>query len=434
MEHYQQFIDNLIALKSYYQNQVEQYDRLAAESKEQLNHVNALLFDQLQRQYKQHSSNSNTEDTSETTAITHDIKALVFESVPQNISSPELPEVDSNLAILKPLAFEPKLNDTSARTETEAITHDSTLAPATSPPNSSPPLSPVVELNSGILESPPLQVEPELKEPIGLTTDSASSEQHSAANITESPPPISQPLEALGQAFETLKPSVADSAVMAATNNVEQTQPPTASTVAASIERQHYIAPLKTLLRKEYQHLTKSEAVENFLQNNEGKAFHIDEITRSLHGDLGVEAIRAERSRMNDTLRKGVKKGLWSAVPNRDKYYTIDLNSLKSTAKQQELPPQSPLKSTPTPPSKYSDLLKAPYRHLGLNDAVAIVVQENVGEILTPARVTKDLFGDVSQTAFTKAQVMVGKYLRAGAKLGLWQRVPGQLAQYILEK
>lgn len=416
MEHYQQFIDNLIALKSYYQNKVAEYDRLAAESKEQLNHVNALLFDQLQRQYKQHSSDSNIEDRSETTTS-------AFES-PQNILPPELPELPAN---------EPKLSDTTARTETEAS------APLADPQNTSPPLSPVVELDSGILESPQLQVEPDLKEPIGLTTDSASSEQHSATNITNesNQPPVveatnSEPFEAVvEQAFESLESSDADLAVTAATNNVEQTQPPTASTVSGSIERQHYIAPLKTPLRREYQHLTKSEAVENFLHNNEGKSFHIDEITRDLHGDLGVEAIRAERSRMNDTLRKGVKKGLWSAVPNRDKYYTIDLNSLKSTAKQQ-LPPESPFKSDPTPPN--SDLLKARYRHLGLNEAVAIVVQENPGEILTPERVTKDLLGDVSQTTFTQTQDKVSRYLRTGAKLGLWQRVPGQLAQYILEK
>ena len=71
---------------------------------------------------------------------------------------------------------------------------------------------------------------------------------------------------------------------------------------------------------------------------------------------------------------------------------------------------------------------------MGLNEAVAIVVQENPGEILTPERVTKDLLGDVSQTTFTQTQDKVSRYLRTGAKLGLWQRVPGQLAQYILEK
>jgi len=69
---------------------------------------------------------------------------------------------------------------------------------------------------------------------------------------------------------------------------------------------------------------------------------------------------------------------------------------------------------------------------MGLSQAVEVFVQENAGEILTPERVTRDLFGDVSETALTKAQAQVSKRLRDGAKLGLWQRVPGQLAQYIL--
>jgi hypothetical protein len=73
--------------------------------------------------------------------------------------------------------------------------------------------------------------------------------------------------------------------------------------------------------------------VENFLQSNVGKTFHIDEITRALHGDLGALAIRAERSRMYDTLKKGTDKGLWSAVPNKKNCYTIDLKLVQSLAK-----------------------------------------------------------------------------------------------------
>ena len=198
-------------------------------------------------------------------------------------------------------------------------------------------------------------------------------------------------------------------------------------------ERSRHTAPLKTPLLPPYQHLTKSEAVENFLQSNEGKTFHIDEITRALHGDLGDKAIEAERSRMYDTLRKGIKKGLWSAVPNSLNYYTIDLNSLKSKAKQQQLLLKSPQGSTPTRRSKYSDSLLPPYQHMSLNEAIELIMKENAGEIFTPERVTKDFFGDMSETVLALAQAQVNRCLRDGAKLGLWQRLPGQQAQYILE-
>lgn len=65
--------------------------------------------------------------------------------------------------------------------------------------------------------------------------------------------------------------------------------------------------------------------MEKLLQDNEDKTFHIDEIISGLHGDLDAEAIKTERSGMYDTLKKGVAKGLWSAIPNSNKYYTIDL-------------------------------------------------------------------------------------------------------------
>ncbi len=136
---------------------------------------------------------------------------------------------------------------------------------------------------------------------------------------------------------------------------------------------------------------------------------------------------------MYDTLKKGTTKGLWSAVPNSLNYYTIDLNSLVSTAEQQELLIESPQGSTSTRRSKYSDSLLPRYRQMGLTQAVEVFVQENAGEILTPEQVTRDLFGDTPETALALVQAQVSKRLRDGAKLGLWQRVPGQQAQYILD-
>ena len=96
MEHYQQFIDSLIALKSYYQQQAEEYERIVSEAREQLNHVDALLFDQLQRQYKQQSPNSSQ------TEATNKTKTIASQPALQNISPPELPEPDLNSDLTKP--------------------------------------------------------------------------------------------------------------------------------------------------------------------------------------------------------------------------------------------------------------------------------------------------------------------------------------------
>jgi hypothetical protein len=335
MEHYQQFIDSLIALKSYYQQQIGEYSRLASEATEQLNHVDALLFDQLQRQYKQQPPDSSQ------TEATNQTKAYASQPAPQNISPPELPEPDLNSDLTKPpSATEQKLSDFEAINPTEAN------APLAAPPNTSPLFSPKVELDSGISDPAIVQAKSDLKESIlPLTTDSVQDEQPSTENAKNQslqpplvPSTISLPIDPATET-DANKPNESqgvESATTNETNNLPRNQDREAASplvTAPGGERQHHAAPLKTPLLPPIQHLSKSEAVENFLQSNEGKTFHIDEITRALHGDLGSEAIRAERSRMYDTLRKGVVKGLWSSVPNKTNYYTIDLNLLKSTAK-----------------------------------------------------------------------------------------------------
>ena len=187
MKNHQHFIDTLNTLKSYYQQQVEEYSRLASEATEQLNHVDALLFDQLQRQYKPQPADSlQTEATNQT-------KAISSQPALQNISPPELPEPDFNSDLTKPPeATEQKLSDFEAINLTEAN------APLAATPNTSPLFSPKVELDLGISDPAIVQAKSDLKEAtLALTTDSPQDEQPSAANAFN----------------ESLQPSVVESAI-----------------------------------------------------------------------------------------------------------------------------------------------------------------------------------------------------------------------------
>ncbi len=76
---------------------------------------------------------------------------------------------------------------------------------------------------------------------------------------------------------------------------------------------------------------------------------------------------------------------------------------------QLELLPTKTLNPTPTRRGKYSDLLLPHYQHLGLSEAVVIVVQQNAEGILTPERVTRKLFIKLSVAVLTQAQAQVGK-------------------------
>jgi hypothetical protein len=82
---------------------------------------------------------------------------------------------------------------------------------------------------------------------------------------------------------------------------------------------------------------------------------------------------------------------------------------------------------------KSKDEILPRYQNLSLIDAVETVVRENQGQILTPDKVTRELYGDeLEGYALTKAKAKVGKTLWHGAKQGLWQRVPQKLGQYTL--
>lgn len=192
---------------------------------------------------------------------------------------------------------------------------------------------------------------------------------------------------------------------------------------------------LKTPLVPQYQHLTKSEAVEQLLQKNEGSILHVDYIIRALHGELDAEDLKAEKLRMNDTLRKGVEKGLWDKVPDSPGCYTSDSTLVEQGTKGTQT--NSRQNQDNQLPKRISNNESEPpllprYRGMSFTGAVTTVIQEKAGEILTPEIVAKELYGDIAGKALTQAKGKVGKTLWNGAKQGRWQSVPGQLGMYTL--
>jgi hypothetical protein len=74
---------------------------------------------------------------------------------------------------------------------------------------------------------------------------------------------------------------------------------------------------LKQPLRPQYEHLSKSEAVEKLLQEEAGNILHIDDIIRYLYGELETLAFKTEKNKLYNTLNQGIEKGLWDKVPGR---------------------------------------------------------------------------------------------------------------------
>lgn len=212
-------------------------------------------------------------------------------------------------------------------------------------------------------------------------------------------------------------------------NQVPPTGSPFSNPAPSPLSRR--AAPLKTPLLPQYQHLTKSEAIEKLLHEHSGTILHVDYLIRALYGELTEEDIAAEKPRLNDSLKRGVAKGLWDRVPDEVGCYTADIKLVDKEVEPKlvEAKKRQPRK----PNSKVTEGILPRYRGLTFTEAVGTVVRDRRSEILTPDVVARALYGELEGKALTEAKTKVGKTLWSGANQGRWQSVPGQAGAYTLD-
>ncbi|WP_339384092.1 hypothetical protein [Gloeocapsopsis crepidinum] len=374
----QQFAESLLQLRAHYQTRHAQQQSKAQSAKEQIAHINALLADQL--------------------ILQHNDLQITCQSAPDT-----------------------HLNGEPASTELSSTVEPKHLDLSRSSGQTSPIL--VDEALTQLLhenEQQPSQQAPEQSE---QSASQDKSEQSVAANFLQK--------EVVGSAFNRKQDEQQQSE-----SDLPIQLPDTEYSTFFEYPQQLpspklHKAPsqfLKTPLLPQYQHLSKSEAVEQLLQENEGSILHLDYIIRAVHGEVEPEDLKAERLRMNDTLRKGVEKGLWEKVPDSPGCYTISLKLIESNSENQDTQSRKQKQT-----NKSNEQLLARYQNMSFTAAVATVVEENVGEVLTPETVARALYGEIEGKALTKAKAQVGKILWNGAKQGRWKSVPGQLGAYTLQ-
>lgn len=193
-------------------------------------------------------------------------------------------------------------------------------------------------------------------------------------------------------------------------------------------------SPIKTPMLPQYQDMSKIQAVEKILRDNQGSILHLDYIIRTLYGEMDALAIKNEKPRMYDTLTQGTKKGLWEKVPDSPSCYTLALNLVQpdATAKQTTKNFVSSRRTSPARGKSHEQLLPA-YQHLNLTAAVETVVYEYAGQIVNTEKIAQELFGEISGKALTLAKDKIGKTLWSGTKQGRWQHVPGKIGWYTLD-
>lgn len=433
-----QFIQNLIDLRSHYQSNIKDAERDSNHAIEQLTHINALLVDQLAvnqqfteslLQLKAHYQALRSEHSQKTQnakeQIAH-VNALLADSLvlqhsqqqPISIQSASLeqqalmggmPTADTHNALIanngQELHRQSQKSELPERSQQSLSSDDrqgfgdgamptaDTRNALIAVPSESP------QQNLEVAESPEL---PQAEQQI--PTDS---------HQVDPQPELEPPTE-----LHDVENSPDDSE-----------QSPFGKSKPSSALRQ--AALLKTPLLPQYQHLTKSEAVEKLLQENKAKVLHVNYIIRALHGELTPSDADAEKPRMLETLKKGVAKGLWDRVPDSPGCYTADVKLVDSEAEQKLVEEKKPPRRKSTS-SRATEGMLPRYLNLTFTQAVESVMRDRRSEIVTTDIMTRALYGELEGPALVEARNKTGKILWSGASQGRWQSVPGQKGAYTL--
>lgn len=372
----QQFTESLLQLRSHYQALRSQHHQKTQNAKEQITHVNALLADSLVLQHNQQQPISIQAATLEQQAL---FGAIADNSNELQRQSLELAQESKPPEILQQVAL-----DISQGEHDEAIANPSEELPQQDLETAESPESSTVSEPQIPTDSHQVDPQPKLEPPTELP-DVEDSPNDSERSLTDKPVPSPSSRKA---------------------------------------------APLKTPLLPQYQHLTKSSAIENLLHEHSGTILHVDFILRALYGELSLQDITTEMPRINDSLKKGVAKGLWDRVPDEVGCYTADIQLVDREVEPEKLEEKKPQKRKPN--SKATEGMLPRYRGLTFTDAVEIVLRDRSGEIITSDIMARALYGDLEGQELTEARNRVGKIMWSGASQGRWQGVPGQKGAYTL--
>lgn len=160
-------------------------------------------------------------------------------------------------------------------------------------------------------------------------------------------PPKSIPTESV--AVET-KQSDAKKAPRTASKPRKKASAPTAPTKSGTTpaKKKRNSLPLLPV----YQGITKLEAIRSVLKSYAGEDLHHDTIIQSLYGDLSPADLKAERVRIKTALLTGVKNNLWGKSPKPSTYRLDALNPPSESNGKGTVAPSTARSATKAPAAK----------------------------------------------------------------------------------
>lgn len=327
-QQFQQFLENLIALKDHYQDLIAEYEKKAAHAREQLTHINALLADQFVLE-------QGGQLVSIQAAALEQKQPALFGTAPKNEELQQTPPIESADTpeeaeqILSPLLGVAQQNEAPDAPKASTSVEDSTQSkflPATKTPllpkyqhlNKIQAVEKLLRENQGSI----LHVDYIIRYLYGeLDEDAIKAEkprmydtlsQGTAKGVWDKVP---EQASCYTIDLKLVEPSVS-----------KKTNP---QSMAGWRQKRQSGGKRGDEMLPAYQHLNFTAAVESVVRENPGEIITTDKVARELYGELEGIALTKAKDKIGKTLWGGHKNGRWQRVQGQLGCYTLDLKLLK---------------------------------------------------------------------------------------------------------
>jgi hypothetical protein len=215
-------------------------------------------------------------------------------------------------------------------------------------------------------------------------------------------------------------------------------------------------------LLPQYEGMTKLQSIRQILSEQSGHALHQDTITQLLYGDLSAEVLKIESRRMRASLFQGITKGLWQRALRQPSCYIIQSDNghkspagaERSISAEPSLYPvasstklgRKPKASTESrakedalvmPATRgRTQVLSLPAQYAGLSkiDAVAKVLEKDLGTVMHMDEIIQHLYGKLTDNELKLEKVRMKDVMTRGVQRKLWQKAKGVPSSIVMSE
>jgi hypothetical protein len=300
--------DNLIALKAQYEGALERADTNADQYQAQLNHINALLLDQLLQNKNGFVPTTIWDSPASFTAITPGQDAITAQSKSKLITTKapnsrvSLPFLPTFKGMKKLDAIAQVLEDASD----EVLHHDEIIQALYGTLSLEDLKAERLRMKTAMYQGVKQNLWQKAPSPSSYTLKSFKGKSPTSQRLT----PTAK-AKSIGKGSTPKTPPKTPAPTPAPTpNRITKGRKNVGGQSLANTPKMIGAKPILPM-HKDFAGLSKIDAVLKVMEENSGKTVHIDAIIERLYGSLSIAEAKAEKGRMKDVMSRGRERSLW---------------------------------------------------------------------------------------------------------------------------